>query len=66
MGLVNSIINFWVPQNTGYIFTGRLDTRGLKRTLLCGVTRSMLFSLFLHLLVIFKYINKQYSVVRSQ
>jgi len=38
MGLVNSIINFWVLQNTGYIFIGQLDTRVLKRTLLCGVT----------------------------
>jgi len=38
MGLVNSIIDLRVSQNTGYIFAGQLDTRVLKRTLLCGVT----------------------------
>jgi hypothetical protein len=38
MGLVNSIINFQVSQNIGYIFAGQLDTRVLKRTLLGGVT----------------------------
>jgi len=38
MGLVHSIINFWVSRNTGYIFADWLDTWVLKRTLLCGVT----------------------------